>query len=50
MSVIAAAAVVSTVASSKRNGTGNDNNGTIHMEYRGNFLLYIQNKAYLKKT
>lgn len=50
MSVIVAAAVASTAASSKRNSTRNDNNDTIHMEYRGNFfLLYIQNKAYLKK-
>lgn len=49
MPVIAAAAVASTVASSKRNGTGNDNNGTIHMEYRGNFFALYSKQGIFKK-
>ena len=49
MSVIAAAAVASTAASSKRNSTRNDNNDTIHMEYRGNFFALYSKQGIFKK-
>ena len=49
MSVIVAAAVASTAASSKRNSTRNDNNDTIHMEYRGNFFALYSKQGIFKK-
>lgn len=49
MPVIAAATASSIAASSKRNSTGNFNNDTIHMEYRGNFFALYSKQGIFKK-